>query len=177
MMKNFFWVFLILIVSCAHGVENEEPTYAFSVTIPEGWRKLDTDKFLIITKDVAYKQYALIQERPIDRPFKHTSKKLRRSMLPQEAAGIIVDEISSDINLSNFQLIANAPAIIEGHEGFKILFTYKDQHGSDFKTLYYGFIKGEIFYNLRYTAKKIDYFEKDLATFEKFVDSFIFTNM
>lgn len=177
MMKKILWIFLILIASCAHGIENEEPAYTFSVNIPEGWRKLDTDKFLIITKDVAYKQYALIQERPIDRPFKHTLKKLKRSMLPQEVAGIIVDEISSDINISNFRLIENTPTRINGQEGFKILFTYRDQHGSDFKTLYYGFIKGEIFYNLRYTAKKIEYFEEDLKTFEKFVNSFTFIRM
>lgn len=176
-MKKFFWVLLILIAGCVHAVEHQEPIYTFSVTIPEGWKKLDTEKFLIITRDVAYKQYALIQERPIDKPFKHTRKTLRRGMLPQEAAGIIVDEISSDINLSNFQLIANTPASVRGHEAFKILFTYKDQYGTDFKTLYYGFIKGEIFYNLRYTAKKIDYFEKDLATFEKFVDSFKLVSM
>jgi hypothetical protein len=177
MMKKFFWVLLILIASCAHGVENQEPNFTFSVTIPEGWRKLDTDKFLIITKDVAYNQYALVQERPLDRPFKHANKQLRRGMLPQEAAGIIVDEISSDINLSNFQLIANTPASIAGHRGFRILFTYKDQYGMEFKTLYYGFIRGEIFYNLRYTAKKADYFVKELATFQKFMGSFRFTNM
>ena len=177
MMKKYLWVLFILIASCAHGVESQEPNFTFSVTIPEGWRKLNTDKFLIITKDVAYNQYALIQERPLDRPFKHTNKFLRSHMLPQEAAGIIVDEISSDINLSNFQLIANDPASIAGHRGFKILFTYKDQFGMEFKTLYYGFIKGELFYNLRYTAKKADYFVKELATFQKFMGSFRLINM
>jgi hypothetical protein len=177
MMKNFFWILLILIASCAHGVENQEPNYTFSVTIPKGWKKLDTDKFLIITKDVAYNQYALVQERPLGKPFKHTNKQLGHGMLPQEAAGIIVDEISSDINLSNFQLIANNPASIAGHRGFKILFTHKDQYGVEFKTLYYGFIRGEIFYNLRYSAKKVDYFVKELATFDKFVASFRLSNM
>ena len=176
-MKKLFWVLLIIIAGCAHGVENPEPIFTFSVTIPEGWRKLDTDKFLIITKDVAYNQYALVQERPLDKPFKHTNKQLRRGMLPQEAAGIIVDEISSDINLSNFQLIANTPASIAGHRGFKILFNYQDQYGMEFKTLYYGFIRGETFYNLRYTAKRVDYFVKELPTFQKFMGSFRLANM
>ena len=176
-MKKLCWVFLILIAGCAHAVDNPEPNFTFTVTIPEGWRKLDTDKFLIITKDVAYNQYALVQERPLDRPFKHTNKQLKRRMLPQEAAGILVDEISSDINLSNFQLIANTPASIAGHRGFRILFTYKDQYGVEFKTLYYGFIRGEMFYNLRYTAKKADYFVKELATFQKFMNSFKLSQM
>ncbi len=75
-MKKFFWVLLILIASCAHGVESQEPNYTFSVTIPEGWRKLDTDKFLIITQDVAYNQYATVQERPLANLFllPHTVK-------------------------------------------------------------------------------------------------------
>jgi len=177
MMKKLFWVLLILIVGCAHGVQKQEPVYTFSVTVPEGWRKLNTDKFLIITKDVAYNQYALIQERPLHKPFKHTNKQIRPGMLPQEAAGIILDEISSDINLSNFQLIANTPASIAGHQGFKILFTYKDQYGVEFKTLYYGFVRGETFYNLRYTAKKADYFVNELATFQKFLGSFRLNKM
>ena len=174
-MKKVLWVLLIIVAGCAHGNGNASAPATFSVTIPAGWRKLDTDKFFIITKDGAFLQYALIQERPIDKAFRHTKKKLKPAMLPQEAAGVIIDEISSDKNLVNFELMENTPASIQGHEGFKILFTYKDLDGSAFKTLYYGFIKGEIFYNLRYTAAKRHYFDKDLKTFKIFMDSFRIT--
>ena len=93
-------------------------------------------------------------------------------MLPQEAAGIIVDEIASDRRISNFNVIENAPAVIDGHEAFKILFTYKDKSGSTFKTLYYGFISGDSFFNLRYNAAMRHYFEKDITDFEHILSSF-----
>ena len=93
-------------------------------------------------------------------------------MLPQEAAGIIIDELASDRYLMNFRLIENAPATVDGQAGFKLLFTYKDKKGSQFKTLYYGFISGDFFYNLRYCAAMRHYFEKDIATFEQIISSF-----
>ena len=93
-------------------------------------------------------------------------------MLPQEAAGIVVDELSSDRNLSNFKVMENAPASIKGNEGFKLLYTNKDRDGSSFKTKYYGFIRGGIYYNLRYTAAKRHYFDKDVKTFDKFIQTF-----
>lgn len=148
------------------------PDNDFSVEIPEGWWKpKHIDKYLI-TKDGVFLQYVLIQQRPIDRPYRNTKKKLNKGMLPQEAAGVIIDEIASDRRIFNFYLIENAPAIIDGREGFKILFTFKDKKGSSFKTLYYGFIRGDSFYNLRYNAAMRHYFEKDITDFEQILSSF-----
>jgi hypothetical protein len=172
-MNKFMVGLLILIIGCAHGMSSSGAASHFSVNMPEGWRQLNTDKYFLITKDGAFLQYALVQERSIHKAFKHTKKKLKKGMLPQEAADVILAEIGSDKNISNFELIENHPNTIDGHEGFKILFTYKDEDGSAFKTLYYGFVNDETFYNLRYTAAQRYYFERDLLTFEKFVDSFM----
>jgi hypothetical protein len=93
-------------------------------------------------------------------------------MLPQEAAGIIIDELASDRYLENFRVIENAPAAVDGHAGFRILFTYTDKKKSQFKTLYYGFIDADSFYNLRYCAAARHYFEKDIASFDQIINSF-----
>ena len=167
---------LFLITGCASVAQERSlknlPENEFSVEIPEGWWKpKHIDKYLI-TKDGVFLQYVLIQQRPIDRPYRNTKKKLNKGMLPQEAAGVIVDEIASDRRIHSFNVIENAPAIIDGREGFKILFTYKDKKGSTFKTLYYGFISGDSFYNLRYNAAIRHYFEKDITTFEQILSSF-----
>ena len=167
---------LFLITGCASVAQERSlknlPDNAFSVEIPEGWWKpKHIDKYLI-TKDGVFLQYVLIQQRPINRPYRNTKKKLNIGMLPQEAAGVIIDEIASDRRIYNFNIIENAPAIIDGREGFKILFTYKDKKGSTFKTLYFGFISGDSFYNLRYNAATRYYFEKDIAVFEKILSSF-----
>ena len=169
-------VSVLLITSCASVAERRSlkdlSDNDFSVEIPNGWWKpKHLDKYLI-TKDGVFLQYVLIQQRPIDRPYRNTKKKLNKGMLPQEAADVIIDEIASDRRIYHFNVIENAPAIIDGREGFKILFTYKDKKGSTFKTLYYGFISGDSFFNLRYNAAMRHYFEKDIADFEKILSSF-----
>ena len=171
-----FLTCLFFVFGCASMAQNNSlenlPDSNFSVEIPDGWWKPEhIDKYLV-TKDGPFLQYVLIQERPINKPFKNTKKKIKSGMLPQEAAGIIIDELASDRYLTNFSLIENGPAVISGHDGFKILFYYKDKKGVEFKTLYYGFIRGDSFFNLRYCAAMRNYFEKDLPTFEKIIVTF-----
>jgi hypothetical protein len=138
--------------------------------------KLNSDRYLLISKDGPFLQYVLIQERPMDRPFKHTRKTFRKGMLPQEAAEVIIDEIVSDPLVLNFQVIENIPAAINGYNGFRVVYTYKDQDGLKLQTIYYGFIEGEYFYNIRYTAAKRYYFDKDVGAFAQVLNSFRLTS-
>lgn len=167
---------LFIISGCASVAQQRSlkdlPDNQFTVQIPEGWWKPKHVNKYFITKDGAFLQYVLIQQRPLDLPYSHTKKKINKGMLPQEAAGIIIDEIASDRRIFNFNVIENVPAVIDGHQGFKILFTYQDKNGATFKTLYYGFVRGNSFFNLRYNAAKRHYFEKDIADFERILSSF-----
>ena len=90
---------------------------------------------------------------------------------PSES-GIIIDEIASDRNITNFKVLENTPAAIDGHDGFRLLFSYTNKKGTAFKTLYYGFISGRSFFNLRYNAAKQHYFDKDISDFKKILASF-----
>ena len=171
---------LLFLFNCVSAAQERSlkklPNADFSVDIPVGWWKPEYTGKYLLTKDGPYLQYVLIQQRPIDRKFRNTKKKIRRGMLPQEAAGIIIDELASDRYLMNFRVIENTPASVDGHAGFKILSTYKDKKESEFKTLYYGFISGDFFYNIRYCAAAQHYFEKDIASFEQIVNSFKLIN-
>ena len=172
------WVFLIavcLIAGCASAAMKRSledlPKTDFSVEIPDGWWKPQYIKRYLITKDGAFQQYVLIQQRPIDRPFKKTRKKLRKGMLPLESAKVITDEVAADRNIMNFSILENNPAAVDGHAGFKILFSYRDKNGAAYKTLYYGFIHGDSFFNIRYAAARQNY-DKDLADFNRILNSF-----
>lgn len=177
-MKRLLALFIsaCLIGGCAGAAYERSlkdlPKSDFSVEIPSGWWKPQHVNKYLITKDDAHLQYVLIQQRPIDRPFKKTQKKLRREMLPLESAKIILDEIAADRNIMNFTIVENTPATIDGHAGFKILFSYRDKKGAEYKTLYYGFIKGDSFFNLRYNAAARHYYDKDLADFNRILYSF-----
>jgi hypothetical protein len=175
-MKKFFLIFLLFIPACAPwmktGGSYESLPHNFYVNIPQEWMMLDTDKYLLISGDGPFLQYVLIQDRPIDRPFRNTKKKFNRLMLPQEVADVIIDEITSDQSVLNFEIIENAPTRINGHDGFRVVFTYKNRDGLKLKTIYHGFLAGENFYNIRYTAVDRYYFEKDIEAFRKVLESF-----
>jgi hypothetical protein len=160
---------LFLLTGCASTAK--KPNY--TIDIPQGWRKVDTTKYLLITRDGPFVQYALVQQRPLDRPFKHTQKTVKKGMLPQEAASLVVDEISSDKkNILKLQIHENKPATIGGHNGFKLFFSYENANREPQRMVYYGFIHGDIFYNLRFNAPAKYFYTKDLDTFEAFRKSF-----
>jgi hypothetical protein len=177
-MKKASWLILGLAITgfmaCAHTYNNvsQPVSYNFTIEIPEGWRRIDNNQYLFLTKEDPFLQYVMVQNRPISRSFHNTKKKILREMLPEEAAQVIIDEIESDQNILNFDVLVNGPAEIQGNDGFKILFTYSDKQGSRFKTLYYGFIKEDTFFNLRYTAAEQTYFQQDVGTFSRMLDSF-----
>jgi hypothetical protein len=177
-MKKILWIALFIFaascVACTHtgGGLSKPASYSFTIDIPEGWRKIDNNRYLFVTKESPFLQYIMVQNRPIHRSFRYTKKKIKKEMLPEEAAQIIVDELISDQNLVNLRLLDNTPAKINGHEGFKITYAYSDSEGQTFKTLYYGFIEADTFFNLRFTAADPLYFQRDIGTFEQMLNSF-----
>lgn len=132
------------------------------VSLPDGWMRLNTDEFIYITRDGGLLQNILIEAFHVDDTLKHTKKKLRSGMLPIEASEVIIDNISSDQNISALEVKENKSARVGGHQGFKAVLTYKNQDGLKIKTVYYGFMNGEWFYGLRYTAPQRHYFDKDI---------------
>jgi hypothetical protein len=150
---------IMLFFSMAGAVAAAE--FNFSIDIPEGWWRVNTDKYLVITKDGAFRHYILVQERPLLLPFMNTGKTLKPDSLPSEVAQVIVDELVADPNLTELQLIENIPATVAGRPGFQLTFLYTDPAGIVFKTVYYGCIQGDRFYNLRYSASEQSYFEQE----------------
>ena len=173
-MKTRIWICVVLTVAlaaCAHT--GSKPPTTFNVAIPEGWRSINSEEpMLFLTKDGGYKQFVLIRERPLAEPFTFSQRTMRNGMMPEEAAELIVNEIIADTNISNFSLLENVPARIAGHSGFRLTFLYTDADGFVFKTIYYGFIKGNTFFNIRYAATQDDYFLRDLKTFQQVFESF-----
>jgi hypothetical protein len=174
MMKPRFWICILLTVLLASAVHGAgKGTYSFDAAVPEGWKTIDSeDPMLFMTRDGGYKQFVLIRERPLAEPFQFTKKAMRPGMIPEEAAEIIVNEILADSNVRNFSVSENIPAQIAGNKGFRMRFVYTDADGHVFKTIYYGFIKGNTFYNIRYAATQEEFFQNDLKTFEAVFNSF-----
>jgi hypothetical protein len=144
----------------------------FSVTLPRGWMRSNTNEYLLVTRDGVLLQNILIKRIPFDEPLSHTKKKVLQGMLAQEAAEIILDDIRSDPALLDFELLDNAPATLDGIPGFRAVFTHKNMDGLKLKSVYYGFLTAEWVYAIRYTAALRHYFDEEFDTFEYVVDSF-----
>ena len=95
-------------------------------------------------------------------------------MLPHEAAQLITDNMRSDPMIRQWRLLASEPAMVGGHAGFRLTYSYQDPNGVATKTIYYGVILSNQFFNLRYTAAQRYYFDKELPAFNQVVDSLRF---
>ena len=156
----------------AGGPSGSSP-YNFAISYPDEWKRLDTERFLIITKDGRpFSQYIMAQQRHVDKPFGHTAQVLKREMLPLDAAEIIVKEIQSDKSVLDFKIAEIVPAKVGGYNGFRMVFFYKIEKGYKFKSIYYGFLIGEWFYTLRFNASEKYFLEKDIETFHRVLNSF-----
>lgn len=97
-MKNrlILLALIVMIAGCAGwkpadgGIHSE----TYCVEVPGGWMKFDAGAYVMISRDGPYLQYVLFQERPLERPFLYARKRLTADMLPQEAAQIIIDDLS-----------------------------------------------------------------------------------
>jgi hypothetical protein len=174
-MKKILLPLLLFTTACATGSIGrayQQASQNYSVEFPEKWGKVNTSKYLILTKDGPFKQYIMVQQRAVDQPFRHTKRKLNRQMLPEEAASVVIDEILSDRVIRNLKVISNTPAMVNHYDGFRVVFTYKNEKGTEFKTLYYGFLRGEWFYSLRYNADQNHYSNEGVSAFMKLLHSF-----
>ncbi len=175
-MRKLIFVSLFLATAYACGGQlggsSESNLRNFSIAIPEGWRELNSPEYLMITREGAFSQYILVQQRRVDKPFKHTEKKLNKYMLPQQAAEVIMDEISSDSRVLHFHLSECVRTRVNQYNGFRIVYTYKEKGGLNFLTVFYGFLEGDWFYCLRYSVEVKKYTDEDIETFEKVLNSF-----
>jgi len=175
-MKVIMLILFIFTVACAAtdqtGGSSGSSSHTFTITYPEKWIKLDTKEYFMFTKDGPFKQYIMVRQRHVDKPYKHTDKLIRRGMSPQQAAEVILDAFTSDPSVPDFNLIENAPVTVNRYNGFRIVCTYGTPKGYQFKVIYYGFLVGEWLYGMRYNTAEGYYSEKDVETLRGVLNSF-----
>jgi hypothetical protein len=170
---------LLLLAGCATwvavGGPYESTSGRFAVELPQGWMRLNTGEYVLITRDGLMLQNIRIQRYLVDQPLQHTKKSFEKGMLPQEIAEVIVDDLSGTPQMLNFEVVENVPVDIGGNPGFRIVFTHNNKDGLKFRSVFCGFMKHEWVYNIQYSAAQRHYFEKDMETFQDVVVSFRLT--
>ncbi|MCG6533914.1 MAG: hypothetical protein L7F78_04330 [Syntrophales bacterium LBB04] len=178
MKKFILLIFLLLtLAACAPwtrmGGPHSEDSY--TVVLPDGWMKLNAAPYLMITRDGVLLQRISVEKRPVEQELRYTKKRLKKEMLPQEAAQVVIDDVSSNPNNLNFELIENRPVSVSGIDAFRVDLACKSKDGLRIRMVQYGFISGDQFFAISYVAARRYYFDKDLSTFEKVVQEFRLT--
>lgn len=173
----FLFIFVVLLSGCVTTWKQVGGNYSskeihFAADLPNGWMQLHSPDFLLITRDGILLQNIIIKRMELTEELDNSKKKFRSDMLPHEQAELIIDDFTSNQSMLNFQLLENRPVTIDGHKGFRIVFTYKNEDGLRVKSIYNGVMVQDWFYSIRYTAAARYYFDKDLDSFEKTFNSF-----
>lgn len=179
MKKMVFFCLTLLLTACV--IKHWEPTggryvmssQGFEVDLPSGWKRYNqTQEALVLTRDGIMLQQISISRQALDKELPHIKKKFSKDMLPQEAAGLIVDDIRSNPDFSSVEIIDNSPARVSGYPGFKIVYSYRTKQGLTRKVINYGLLHGDWYYGLVCAAPARYYFGRDSATFERIEQSF-----
>jgi hypothetical protein len=148
------------------------PAENFALELPPGWMRLNSNEDLLITRDGVLLQHVSVERAAVDRPLKSTKKTLIRGMQPQAIAEVIIDNFMSSERMLDVKVVENRPVQVAQYRGFRLVYTHRDKNGLRFKSVLHGFLAGDVFYAIRYTAAERYYFAKDLPTFEQVLASF-----
>lgn len=175
--KNFFFAVLLLTAGCASApawwrVDGPYERDTYAVQLPSDWKMPSRLSYLLLTKDGVNLQNITIDRSHVDTPFSFTKKKFSPGMLSQEAAEIFLDNLASNEIITNFEVLENKPIKLSGHNSFRAVYTFKDKDKLKYRVVTYGFVREKTFYDLSYIAPVRHYFDKDIKTFEKLVQSF-----
>jgi hypothetical protein len=170
---------LVLLSGCAPAwvrVDDTGRDYRdehYSVTLPVGWLRLESDDSLILSKDGILLQIISIQFRPHKNTFEKIEKDSSTSMLPSELAQLAIAELkaSQSNSLPSLEILRNAPVELAGHTGFDIHLRYKTDAGLRMDMEMRGVVDNSGFYLLKFSAPTLHYFERDRQTFETLTES------
>ena len=131
MIKLFVLAIAVVTVALLDGcaslwqqVEGRSEAAHCSIQMPEGWMRLSSDAYQLVSKDGPYLQYILLNEQPVTQGFQYTRRKIQADMLPNELAEVVISNLQGDPCVGQLRIIANEPAMVCGAEGFRLMFTY-----------------------------------------------------
>ncbi len=154
-----------------HRVAMKKET--FSVEVPAKWMRYTPIRDeILLTTDGTSLQRIQVNRYALDKAMGHSKAVLTSDMLPLDLAAAYVENLKAQPRLDQLTIGEMSPAVIDGHQGFRLEASYRLEGVVGTRSVIYGFVHEEGFYRLLYVAAERHYFEKDLATFEQVVASF-----
>ncbi len=148
----------------------------YSVDLPKGWMRLNTDEGVKITRDGFLLQSIGVDRYKVGESLKHTKKKFEKGMLPQEVSAVLIDDLTLIEGVGSSDVVENVPVQFGGIDGFRVILHLHLKNGEERKYALYGGMSGDWVFELYYVASPRYYFARDLETFEEVVRSFRLLN-
>lgn len=172
---------------------------AVSFVVPEGWHWFERGDDLIATKDGVFLQHLFIERIHVTQvdqavmgafPFAafsskqwptRTARSLKRrftaGMPPADAAEVLLESRRNDPAVTDLQVQKVVTRTVAGHQAFRAGFDFRLKKAAVdpsplYRSVYCGFMNGDWFYGISYTAAARHYFDRDAAAFEAFLESF-----
>jgi len=147
---------------------------AFEARLPRGWVRGPAfgDNLLFLTRDGGGVQSMNVARWNLKNELRISKRKIVLDMLPQEIAETLLNEWKLERGASGFHVDENAPVKIDGVDGFRIKYGFKNGEGVGFRFVFYGFIFKKRFYSVRFGALEQYHYDRDLPVFEAFMKSF-----
>lgn len=174
--KLFLWVILVfLMAGCATWVKTTgnyvNSSEKYSLDLPWGWM-MHKGKELILTRDGVWLENIIIKRYKVEEKLEYTKKKFVKGMLPEEISQVALDNLKSNSQIGNLEVIENKPFILSGRDGFRLVYTFTTSEDLKKKGIYYGLGDGNLVYEISYTGTLWHYFDREVDAFERSVRSF-----
>jgi hypothetical protein len=150
------------------------PSRRYTVELPRGWVRLGEGDAVVASREGLFLQRIDVFQQAVGKPLGGTRKAVSATMLPQELSELVQDALASSQGIQGFTVVENAPAVLSGQPGFKLVVIYKDMDGLPMRSVLYGALFGQFLFELSYSAPERHYFDRDLPTFEQVLSTFRF---
>jgi hypothetical protein len=169
-----------------------------SFAVPEGWHWYLRGDDFIATRDGVFLQQILVERLHVDQveqkvegafPFavwsskawpvrtaKSLTKRFVSGMPPADAAEVLLGSRGNDPSVTGLEVRKIVTRTIAGQQAFRAVFDFRLRSPAVdpsplYRSAYCGFMLGDWFYGINYTAAARYYFDRDAGTFETFLES------
>lgn len=179
----FSWLLVFVVAACApmgwqrydQATEVEHASKNFKVTLPGNWVRYNQAQrdIIVITRDGLRVQQIMAAFVAHEKAFDKIKKKSSETMLAAELAELQIAEMKALSNLSNLEVLENAPAKLGALPAFRALTQFKNSDGLAIQIEMIGAVNAKGYYLLQYQAPALHFFQRDRAAFQNVVASFI----
>ncbi len=147
----------------------------YTLTLPAGWvRRTADSNDVFVTRDGPALNYIVVNRQPHDRKLPRTQRTTTPDMLPHELGELALAEWRRNEATADLQVLANAPALLDGKPAVRVHVRYKNERGLPIERLMVARVDARGRLSLLYEAPAIVYFQRGLADFEAMLASLRF---